>query len=128
MTNLQKRGKYYSINELPLKPIVAKNQLICDGLAEIYNPTKIKAAKQATQLGGTNDEFSIGDLSSKFGVLNSFERDYLAIYTDLNLPLFGVNSIIGKSHSFLLKMKEKKIILSLRIDNTFFYHTLFIIY
>lgn len=41
-------------------------------------------------------EFAFGDLSGKFGVLNSFEKNYLAIYTDFNLPLFGVNSIIGR--------------------------------
>lgn len=98
LSNLQKRGKYYSINELPLKPLVAKNQAICEGLGDVFNPFKVRTG---TQREGTNDEFAIGDLSAKYGVLNSFEKDYLAIYTDFNLPLFGVNSVIGKSYNKL---------------------------
>lgn len=97
LSNLQKRGKYYSINELPLRPVLAKNQAVCEGLGEIFNPFKVRTSTQAGQRDGTNDEFAIGDLSAKYGVLNSHEKDYLAIYTDFNLPLFGVNSVIGKS-------------------------------
>lgn len=55
LSNLQKRGKYYSINELPLKPLVSKNQKVCEGLGEIYNPLKIRTTKPAAQQGGTND-------------------------------------------------------------------------
>lgn len=79
-----------------MKPISSKNQSACDNLGNIFNPYKINTSKQAAQQSGTNDEFAIGDLSKKFGVLNSYEQNYLAIYTDFNLPLFGTNSIIGK--------------------------------
>ena len=44
----------------------------------------------------TSDQYEIGDLSGKFGSLNGlhFLND---VYTDPNIPLFGVDSIIGRS-------------------------------
>lgn len=53
---------------------------------------------------GTNDEYEVGDLSGKYG---SFQN--LAVFTkkvvDYNLPMFGRNSIQGRS--ILIHRKEK---------------------
>lgn len=45
---------------------------------------------------GTFDEYEIGDLSAKYGsFLNRNERVYSS--SDWNLPLFGKNSVVGRS-------------------------------
>ena len=45
---------------------------------------------------GTDDEYEIGDLSGKYGSFLNLTT-YNEEHTDYNLPLFGVNSIQGRS-------------------------------
>lgn len=45
---------------------------------------------------GTNDEYEIGDLSGKYGSLLN-HTSYNKTHFDYNLPLFGKNSIQGRS-------------------------------
>ena len=45
---------------------------------------------------GTDDEYEIGDLSGKYGSFLNF-MNYRKEHTDYNLPLFGRNSIQGRS-------------------------------
>lgn len=48
---------------------------------------------------GTNDEYQVGDLSGKHGFLVQGSRgdSHEAMYVDFNLPLFGTNSVVGRS-------------------------------
>ena len=45
---------------------------------------------------GTNDEYEIGDLSGKYGSFLNL-TSYKKQHKDYNLPLFGRNSIQGRS-------------------------------
>ncbi len=45
---------------------------------------------------GTDDEYEIGDLSGKYGSFLNLTT-YEKTHTDYNLPLFGRNSIQGRS-------------------------------
>ena len=45
---------------------------------------------------GTNDEYEIGDLSGKYGSFHNYTY-YNKKHVDFNLPLFGKNSIHGRS-------------------------------
>lgn len=47
-------------------------------------------------LSGTNDEYEIGDLSGKYGSFLNL-TNYKNTDFDYNLPLFGKNSIQGRS-------------------------------
>ena len=47
-------------------------------------------------INGTNDQYEVGDLSGKFGSL-SMVNDTCMTFVDQNLPLFGANSVIGRS-------------------------------
>ena len=45
---------------------------------------------------GTDDEYEVGDLSGKYGTFLNLSS-YTGIHVDYNLPLFGKNSIQGRS-------------------------------
>ena len=45
---------------------------------------------------GTDDEYEVGDLSGKYGTFLNLSS-YSGKYIDYNLPLFGKNSIQGRS-------------------------------
>ena len=45
---------------------------------------------------GTSDQYEIGDLSGKFGLLENHTL-YKTSYNDTILPLFGAYSILGRS-------------------------------
>ena len=45
---------------------------------------------------GTDDEYEVGDLSGKYGTFLNLSS-YRGIHVDYNLPLFGKNSIQGRS-------------------------------
>lgn len=45
---------------------------------------------------GTNDQYGIGNISGKFGTLENRSR-YSATFNDTTLPLFGYQSILGRS-------------------------------
>lgn len=48
---------------------------------------------------GTGDQYPVGNLSGKFGLLDAspLMNLHLGIHVDFNTPLFGINSVIGRS-------------------------------
>lgn len=58
-----------------------------------WNPT---GAPYPLPTGLTYDQYEIGDLSGKFGLLTNLS-ELIAEYSDPDLPLFGTNSIMGRS-------------------------------
>ena len=61
-----------------------------------YNPYNNNQASSPAPGLGTHDQFELGDLSGKHGLLT--EVDTLeATVTDYNLPIFGTQSIVGRS-------------------------------
>ncbi|XP_046613525.1 uncharacterized protein LOC124301932 isoform X1 [Neodiprion virginianus] len=61
-----------------------------------WNPLKINASQLPPPAEGTADQYEMGDLSGKFGTLDNRKR-YNAVYNDSLLPLFGPDSILGRS-------------------------------
>lgn len=98
--NLLARGREVKIHEYPLSPdITISSDLRCHEsiVGHVYNPLSIVSTH--SPLNGTDDQYPIGDLSGKYGLLpdTSDNSMYFTVSVDMNLPLFGANSIIGRS-------------------------------
>lgn len=114
------RGKFFHIHEFPVPPLSRYDPSILGGknsssierqrngvcsdfnLGSYFNPFSINkhSPNYPSPAEGTNDEYLVGDLSGKFGPLSPegpFLDHQLSVFVDLNLPLFGANSIIGRS-------------------------------
>jgi Cu/Zn superoxide dismutase len=77
--------------------VEVENDLPCLGVYGHWNPFEVEShstAGKAEKL--STDLYEVGDLSSKQGNLNTLQ-DIQATYNDTNLPLFGNNSIMGRS-------------------------------
>ena len=101
LENLRGRGKWYHIHEFPIPPRNSRNDEICSvhSVGGHHNPFGIDAKAGPPPGVGTSDQYEVGDLSGKYGPLSE-EQDmnsFLGIYVDMNLPLFGVHSIVGRS-------------------------------
>ena len=92
-------------NRLITKFILASLQrqitFICLQLqVQFYAPIKYETQTEHSFhkpfLLGTNDEYEVGDLSGKYGSLVNL-TNYNGKHIDYNLPLFGKNSIQGRS-------------------------------
>ncbi|XP_054168653.1 uncharacterized protein LOC128965900 [Oppia nitens] len=101
LTNLRGRAKWYHIHQFPLPSQLSKHDNVCSAQAvgPHFNPFAIDSNSGPLPAIGTNDMYEVGDLSGKYGPLNEDPNSdiYLAVFVDLNLPLFGINSIIGRS-------------------------------
>ena len=61
-----------------------------------YNPFALNPYIIPYPAVGSVDQYEAGDLSGKFGMLNNLEQQSLELI-DLNLPVIGANSVIGRS-------------------------------
>lgn len=61
-----------------------------------WNPRNINPKQSPPPAMGSTDEYELGDLSGKFGTLDGVSM-YEQFYNDSRLPLFGYESIIGRS-------------------------------
>ncbi|XP_041368352.1 uncharacterized protein LOC121382800 isoform X2 [Gigantopelta aegis] len=61
-----------------------------------FNPFNVSFTGSPAPAKGTNDQYEVGDLSGKFGLISN-RIIYSRTSTDSNLNLFGVNSIVGRS-------------------------------
>lgn len=98
LTNLMGRGKWYHIHEFPVIPKLSSSDQQCSdfNVGQRFNPLGVTTSQPPGK--GTNDQYEIGDLSGKYGSLpESVTEHYLAVFVDMNLPLFGSNSVIGRS-------------------------------
>lgn len=98
VTGLQSLAGGYHIHEWPVPQKLLKTETVCDGshVAGHFNPNNVVASGSPSAGTGTVDQYEIGDISGKFGTLNG-KSELMETYTDYNLPLFGVNSVIGRS-------------------------------
>lgn len=101
LENLRGRGKWYHVHEYPIAPRMTKNDELCSAqsVGGHHNPFGIDAKTGPPAGVGTNDQYEVGDLSGKYGPLSEEQdlHNFLGIYVDMNLPLFGTNSIVGRS-------------------------------
>ncbi|XP_055905372.1 uncharacterized protein LOC129940875 [Eupeodes corollae] len=93
----------YHIHEAPVEENLA---FPCEAtsLYDHWNPFGINPKLSPPPTLGSTDQYEMGDLSGKFGTLDGL-RHYEGAHNDSNLPLFGYNSILGRS--IVIHKKEK---------------------
>lgn len=69
-----------------------------------WNPNHVISRNSPPPTVGSEEKYEMGDLSGKFGSLDGLES-YETKYNDTNLPLFGYESILGRS--VVIHKKEK---------------------
>ena len=103
---LQNLAYAYHVHEIPVQDHL---EFPCtgDAVGGHFNPFKYDKSQSPKGASGTPDQYEIGDLSGKYGVLEG--KDSLKeIYNDTNLPLFGDNSIVGRSIVVHKKVKGER--------------------
>eukprot|EP00095_Tigriopus_kingsejongensis_P007890 snap_masked-scaffold720_size106930-processed-gene-0.10 protein:Tk07890 transcript:snap_masked-scaffold720_size106930-processed-gene-0.10-mRNA-1 annotation:"hypothetical protein L798_15715" len=78
-----------------------------DAVGDHFNPFNYDASSSPKPGEGTPDQYEIGDLSGKYGSLDG-RNEFRGIFNDTNLPLFGVNSIVGRSVVIHKKYKAQR--------------------
>lgn len=101
LKNLRGRGSSFGIREFPVPPRTKSGENYCQDkfVGDVYNPYEIDEDRTPSPGQGTGDQYSVGDLGGKFGLLDSSPllNLHLGIHVDFNTPLFGINSVIGRS-------------------------------
>ncbi|TNN57529.1 Cell surface Cu-only superoxide dismutase 5 [Liparis tanakae] len=100
LTNLQSRVGPFHVHNFPLPSVRSPSSSRCsnDNVGGHWNPFAVNTSSPAYPKvpGSTHDMYEIGDLSSKhMSLANRSEVDMM--FMDYSLPLFGPNSIVGRS-------------------------------
>ncbi|KAG0723410.1 Superoxide dismutase [Cu-Zn] [Chionoecetes opilio] len=85
----------FHVHELPALPPRYPGQQHCGATKGHYNPYKVDPATSPEPGLGAHDQYELGDLSGKHGMLLGLP-DTHATVTDHNLPLFGPRSVVGR--------------------------------
>ena len=67
-----------------------------DAVGGHFNPYNWDASESPKPSVGTPDQYEIGDLSGKYGLLKQ-QSNMRGVFNDSNLPLFGAQSVVGRS-------------------------------
>ncbi|XP_061577430.1 uncharacterized protein cusr [Cololabis saira] len=97
LTNLERKVGSYHVHIYPV-PSVSSSMCSNDNVGGHLNPFAINTSDSTYPKvpGSTHDKYEVGDLSAKhMSLANKNEVD--ETFTDFNLPLFGQNSIVGRS-------------------------------
>lgn len=110
LTNLRQLVAGYHIHMFPLPSLRTPVSRMCsnDNVGGHLNPFGVNTSDPSYPRvpGSTHDSYEVGDLSSKHGSLANLDN-VSQTFTDFNLPLFGHNSIVGRS-----------VVIHLRIDGS----------
>lgn len=100
LTNLQSRVGPYHVHLFPVPSVRSPPSSLCsnDNVGGHWNPFKVNTNDSAYPKvpGSTHDRYEVGDLSAKHMSLAG-KNEVDMVFTDFSLPLFGQNSIIGRS-------------------------------
>ncbi|KAH9505161.1 hypothetical protein Btru_058858 [Bulinus truncatus] len=100
LQGLNNNAKGYHVHAWPTPTKIVYGQNMCGNpiVSGHFNPySKNPSSTMYPQPDmSTDDMYEIGDLSAKYGTLANL-TSLNATYKDWNLPLFGVNSVIGRS-------------------------------
>jgi len=93
LEGLEKFAKGYHVHEIPVQPHL---EFACNGdaVGNHFNPWNIDMS--LSPINGTPDQYEVGDLSGKFGSLKD-KMSVKQVYNDSNAPMFGMQSIVGRS-------------------------------
>ncbi|XP_059508928.1 uncharacterized protein LOC132210778 [Stegostoma tigrinum] len=87
----------YSIHTLPIQAGLSDTGACSDSrVGGRYNPFHVNESLSPEPLRGTVDQYEVGDISGKFGTLDSWNQT-TEEYMDRNLPLFGPRSVVRRS-------------------------------
>ncbi|XP_031720508.1 uncharacterized protein cusr [Anarrhichthys ocellatus] len=100
LTNLKSRVGPYHVHNFPLPSVRSPSSSRCsnDNVGGHWNPFSVNTNSPTypNGPGSTHDMYEIGDLGTKhMSLAGRNEMDMM--FTDFNLPLFGPNSIVGRS-------------------------------
>lgn len=100
LSNLQSRVGPYHVHSFPVPSVRLPISSLCsnDNVGGHWNPFGINTSDSSYPKvpGSTHDRYEIGDLSTKHMSLTG-KNNFNMVFTDFNLPLFGQNSIVGRS-------------------------------
>lgn len=100
LTNLKARVANYHVHMFPTPSVRPPPQSFCsnDNVGGHWNPFGLNTSDPTypNRSGYTHDRYEIGDLSTRHMSLKG-KNDTDVTFTDFNLPLFGGNSIVGRS-------------------------------
>ncbi|XP_069507862.1 uncharacterized protein [Ambystoma mexicanum] len=92
--------KYFHVHKFPVPQRKDPQENLCDrsSTGDHWNPfnANVTAASYPKAPGATHDLYEVGDLSGRHGPLDGMNA-FASMITDWNLPLFGRNSIVGRS-------------------------------
>lgn len=96
LTNLQSNVASYHVHDFPVRSLT--NRCSNDSIGDHWNPFRLNRSSPTYPRvpGSTHDMYEVGDLSAKHGSIAGKNMVDMT-FTDFNLPLFGKNSIVGRS-------------------------------
>lgn len=95
LTNLNSIAGGYHVHIMPIKP-GSVQPCSNDNIRGHFNPLAWNISNSPEPGTGTVDQYEIGDISGKFGMLTGLNQSN-AIYMDPNMPLTGPYSIVGRT-------------------------------
>ncbi|XP_076023423.1 uncharacterized protein cusr isoform X2 [Genypterus blacodes] len=98
LSNLQSRVGPFHVHHFPVPSLHFTSMCSNNNVGGHWNPFGLKVSDPTYPKvpGSTHDMYEIGDLSTKHMSLQG-QNQTDAVFTDFNLPLFGSNSIVGRS-------------------------------
>ena len=95
LAGLEEFAHSYHIHQIPVQPQL---EFACSGdaVGAHFNPWNLDASASPKAGTGTPDQYEVGDLSGKYGMLDG-QRSIKEVHNDTNLPMFGTKAIVGRS-------------------------------
>ncbi|XP_075034865.1 uncharacterized protein LOC142097151 isoform X2 [Mixophyes fleayi] len=96
LSGLRGLADHYGIYSLPVLARQESGQNLCSkaNIGQLWNPLEVNSNSMAVKNG--HSSWPMGDLSGRHGALEGDEK-YEAVLIDFNLPLYGNNSVVGRS-------------------------------
>uniref|UniRef100_UPI00398F3DEE uncharacterized protein cusr n=1 Tax=Pristiophorus japonicus TaxID=55135 RepID=UPI00398F3DEE len=100
LMNLRQQASAYHVHNFPVPQRRTRDDQLCgnDNVGGHWDPFgKVSSSPSYPRhTNETHDQYEIGDLSGRHGFLKGLDK-FESTFQDWNLPLFGQNSIVGRS-------------------------------
>ncbi|XP_040296699.1 uncharacterized protein LOC121008312 isoform X2 [Bufo bufo] len=93
---LRGRAGHYGIHSLPILPRQESGQDVCTAANTGKQWDPLDVSSHSTTVRSGHSSWPAGDLSGRHGTLHGL-KNFTAMLIDWNLPMFGNNSIVGRS-------------------------------